>query len=522
MSTQDRVVIFDTTLRDGEQAPGCTMTLSEKLRVAEALKELKVDVIEAGFPAASPGDFEAVQAIATEIQGPIMCGLARANEQDISKAYEALQPASNKRLHVFIATSPIHREFKLEMDKASVLSAARDAVLFAKELCDDVEFSAEDAMRTEPEFLAEVCEAAVAAGATTINLPDTVGYIMPMEIHNLFKSLREQVPSLKNVVMSAHCHDDLGMAAANSLGAVLAGARQIECTINGLGERAGNCSLEEVVMAVKTRPHIFNVDVGINTQRLFATSRIVSDVTGMHVARNKAIVGSNAFAHEAGIHQHGMIKHAATYEIMRPQDVGISDTNLVLGKHSGRHALRQRISEMGFELEDAEFEQVFADFKDLADRKKEIVDADLEAMILHTQIADEQVWELQELQVTSSTNRRSTAAVQLISAQHGSKEEAAVANGPIEAVFAAIEKAAQVDLSLASFDVRNISNGEDSQGEVTVIVNADGKIYRGRGVSPDIIEAGARALLQSINRIERDRQTASTENNDNKLAITTP
>lgn len=506
MTTQDRLVIFDTTLRDGEQAPGCTMTLPEKLRVAEALSELKVDVIEAGFPAASPGDFEAVQAIASEISGPVICGLARSNEKDISRAFDALKPAGKKRLHVFIATSPIHREFKLEMDKASVLSAARDAVLYARELCDDVEFSAEDAMRTEPEFLAEVVEAAIGAGATTINLPDTVGYIMPQEISALFESLRESVPGLKDVVLSAHCHDDLGLAAANSLAAVSAGARQIECTINGLGERAGNCSLEEVVMAVKTRPQFFDLEVGINTQRLFNTSRLVSDVTGMHVARNKAIVGSNAFAHEAGIHQHGMLKHSQTYEIMRPQDVGISSTNLVLGKHSGRHALRQRVEELGFHLDQDEFEKVFEDFKNLADRKKEIVDADLEALILNTQIADEQTWQLAELQVTSSTSRMSTAAVKLISEDLGQREEAAVASGPIEAAFAAIERAARVDLELVSFDVRNISDGEDSQGEVTVIVKSEEKIYRGRGVSTDIIEAGAYSLLQSINRIEKDHQ----------------
>lgn len=504
METSNRLVIFDTTLRDGEQAPGCTMTLPEKLRVAEALSELKVDVIEAGFPAASPGDFESVHAIACEIKGPTICGLARANEQDISRAFEALKPAEKKRLHVFIATSPIHREFKLEMDKASVLKAATDAVIYAKELCQDVEFSAEDAMRTEPDFLAEVVEAAIAAGATTINLPDTVGYIMPQEIGDLFRSLRESVPGLKDVVLSAHCHDDLGLAAANSLAALNAGARQIECTINGLGERAGNCSLEEVVMAVKTRPAFFNLEVGINTQRLYSASRLVSDVTGMHVARNKAIVGSNAFAHEAGIHQHGMLKHASTYEIMRPQDVGISSTNLVLGKHSGRHALRQRIEELGFHLETEEFEQVFSEFKALADRKKDIVDADLEALILHTQIADEQTWQLEELQVTSSTNHRSTAAVKLVSEDLGEREEAAVASGPIEAAFAAIERATRVELELVSFDVRNISDGEDSQGEVTVIVNSHGKIHRGRGVSTDIIEAGAHALLQSINRIEKE------------------
>ena len=369
-SNADRVMIFDTTLRDGEQSPGCSMTQPEKLRVAKALAELGVDVIEAGFPAASRGDWESVNAVAREVQGPIICGLARCDREDIAKVASAVAPAANRRIHVFLATSAIHREFKLNMAKDEIIRRAVEGVKIAREYCEDIEFSPEDASRTELEFLAQVVEAVIDAGATTVNIPDTVGYTVPHEFAELFRYLRKNVPNIERARLSVHCHDDLGMAVANSLMAVVAGARQIECTINGIGERAGNCSLEEVVMAMRTRETFFNARTQINSQRLYPVSRLVSSITGMPIPRNKAVVGENAFAHESGIHQHGMLKHASTYEIMRPQDVGLSRSSLVLGKHSGRHALRERIKELGFVLEDAEFERVFNEFKALADKRK--------------------------------------------------------------------------------------------------------------------------------------------------------
>ncbi len=378
----DRVMIFDTTLRDGEQSPGCSMTRPEKLRVARALAELGVDVIEAGFPAASRGDFDSVDAVAQEVHGPIICGLARCNPDDIELAAKAVAHAQRRRVHVFLATSAIHRQYKLNMAQDEILRLAAEGVARARELCEDVEFSPEDASRTEIEFLAQVVEAAIAAGATTVNIPDTVGYTVPDEFAELFRYLRKNVRGIEDVRLSVHCHDDLGMAVANSLTAVVAGARQIECTINGIGERAGNCSLEEVVMALKTRAAFFNLTTDINTQRLYPTSRLLSSITGMPIARNKAVVGENAFAHESGIHQHGMLKHHSTYEIMRPEDVGLQRSNLVLGKHSGRHAFRDRVQALGFELDEVEFNRAFEEFKALADKKKELFDGDIEAIVL--------------------------------------------------------------------------------------------------------------------------------------------
>jgi 2-isopropylmalate synthase len=378
----DRVLIFDTTLRDGEQAPGCSMTQPEKLRVARALAELRVDVIEAGFPAGSRGDWESVNAVAREVQGATICGLARCNREDIELAAKALKDAAHPRLHVFLATSAIHRQYKLNMAREQILQTAVEGVRRAKDLCDDVEFSPEDASRTELEFLAEVVEAAIEAGANTVNIPDTVGYTIPDEFAELFRYLRKNVSGIDRIRLSVHCHDDLGMAVANSITAVVAGARQVECTMNGIGERAGNCSLEEVVMALKTREAFFNVTTGIRTSRLYPTASLVSDITGMPIPRNKAILGENAFAHEAGIHQHGMLKHHSTYEIMRPEDVGLSRSRLVLGKHSGRHAFRERVSSLGFELEEHELNRVFEEFKALADEKKEMLDTDIEALLV--------------------------------------------------------------------------------------------------------------------------------------------
>jgi 2-isopropylmalate synthase len=508
-SETDRVRIFDTTLRDGEQAPGCSMTLREKLRIAKALSELKVDVIEAGFPAASPGDFESVQAIAEANFGPVICGLARCNPEDIEKVYAAVRAADRPRIHVFVATSKIHREHKLRMAKEEIIRSAVGAVTLARQFVGDVEFSPEDASRTELPFLADVVTAAIEAGATTVNIPDTVGYTVPAEFDRLFRYLREHVPGIDGVTLSVHCHNDLGMAVANSLSAVGAGARQVECTINGIGERAGNCSLEEVVMALKTRAEFFGLWSGVETTRLYPASRLVSSITGMHVPRNKAIVGENAFAHEAGIHQHGMLQHASTYEIMRPEDVGLSRSNLVLGKHSGRHAFRDRVRELGFELDEFETNRAFQSFKKLADRKKDVYDSDIEAIILNVDSSSTGPWLLQSLAVTTATDQPAEAQVVLLAEDGVEYAGTASGDGPVAAAFQAIEQVTGVRLSLKSFELHSVSTGEDAQGEVTVTVEHEGNSYRGHGTSVDIVEAGSRACLEVMNRlIRRGRRSA--------------
>ena len=501
--SDNRIRIFDTTLRDGEQAPGCSMTLSEKLRVAKALSELNVDIIEAGFPAASPGDFESVKAIADSNFGPVICGLARCNPGDIEKVYEAVRGADNHRIHVFVATSAIHREHKLKMAKEEIIKSAVGAIRMARELVDDVEFSPEDASRTELSYLAEVVSAAIEAGATTVNIPDTVGYTVPAEFDELFRYLKKHVPNIDDITLSVHCHNDLGMAVANSLAAVSAGARQIECTINGIGERAGNCSLEEVVMALKTRAEFFDLETGIDTTRLYPTSRLVSSITGMHPPRNKAIVGENAFAHEAGIHQHGMLQHASTYEIMRPEDVGISKSNLVLGKHSGRHAFRDRLVELGFELDEFETNRAFQAFKKLADKKKDIYDGDIEAIVMNAGGASSGPWTLKSLEVQTHTDQPATAAITLIGEDDREVSDAAHGDGPVAAAFQALEQVTGVELTLRSFDLHSASIGEDAQGEVTVTVEHEGQSFRGHGASVDIVEAGTRACLEVMNRILR-------------------
>ena len=502
MST-DRIKIFDTTLRDGEQAPGCSMTLSEKLRVAKALSELRVDIIEAGFPAASPGDFESVKEIADRNFGPTICGLARCNPADIEKVYEAVKGAERHRIHVFVATSAIHREHKLKMAKEEIIKSAVGAVRMARELVDDVEFSPEDASRTELSYLAEVVTAAIEAGATTVNIPDTVGYTVPAEFDRLFRYLIDNVPNIDDIDLSVHCHNDLGMAVANSLAAVNAGARQIECTINGIGERAGNCSLEEAVMAIKTRAEFFELETGIDTTRLYPTSRLVSNITGMHPPRNKAIVGENAFAHEAGIHQHGMLQHASTYEIMRPEDVGISKSNLVLGKHSGRHAFRDRLVELGFELDEFETNRAFQEFKKLADKKKDIYDGDLEAIVMNAAGTSSGPWILKSLEVQTHTEQPATAAVTLLNEGGEEVSDSAHGDGPVAAAFQALEHVTGVELVLRNFELHSASIGEDAQGEVTVSVEHEGQSFRGRGTSVDIVEAGVRACLEVMNRILR-------------------
>jgi len=507
----DRVIIFDTTLRDGEQAPGCSMTLREKLRVASSLRDLNVDVIEAGFAAASPGDFDSIQAIAEEISGPVICSLARCHPEDVARAAAAVKPAEKGRIHVFVATSEIHRTLKLQMTKEEVIHRAVESVQLALEHCDDVEFSAEDASRTELSYLAEVVQAVIEAGARTINIPDTVGYAVPTEFAEVFNYLNANVPSINEAILSVHCHDDLGMAVANSLAAVGAGVRQIECTINGIGERAGNCSLEEIVMALRTRADFFNIDTDIDTTRLYPTSRLVSSITGMHVPRNKAIVGENAFAHEAGIHQHGMLKDASTYEIMKPESVGLSRSNLVLGKHSGRHAFRERVEQLGFELSDDELNRAFDEFKKLADRKKEMFDGDLEAIIMNAGETRPGPWSLDELQISAGTGKIAGAAVQISHADRGSVKEAAVGDGPVEAAFKALERAVGFSMELKNFEVRSVTIGEDAQGEVTVTVEYNGHSYRGHGISTDIVEAGALAYLEVINRVSRRMDSGSDQ-----------
>jgi 2-isopropylmalate synthase len=497
----ERLIIFDTTLRDGEQAPGCSMTGREKLRVARALAELGVDVIEAGFPAASDGDFESVRQIAREIRGPIICGLARCGGDDIERAWRALSEAQRPRLHVFIATSPIHRKFKLGLSCGEVIRKAVEGVRVARALCGDVEFSAEDAARTEPEYLAEVIAAVIEAGATTVNIPDTVGYAVPGEYAALIASLKDKVPGIERAVISVHCHDDLGMAVANSLAAVQAGARQVECTINGIGERAGNCALEEIVMAVRTRADCLPLVTGVDTRRLAPTSRLVAAVTGVPVPRNKAVVGENAFAHEAGIHQHGMLRHQQTYEIMRPEDVGLGGSRLVLGKHSGRHAFRSRVEALGMELDDAELDRAFIAFKALADRKKEIFDADIEALVLRSDESGAGPWRLAALRIRAGDGQRASAEVELQHADGRSGREAACGDGPVEAAFSAIERLTGISAELKSFDIRNVTVGEDAQGEAVVTLAHGGRIWQGKGFDTDIIQASALAFLQAVNRI---------------------
>jgi 2-isopropylmalate synthase len=503
----DHVKIFDTTLRDGEQAPGCSMTQEEKLRVARALADLGVDVIEAGFPAASDGDWQAVAAVAREIRGPVICALARCSSGDIDRAWSALEPAPRKRLHVFLATSAIHREHKLNMAREEIIRTAVAGVRHARSYCEDVEFSPEDASRTELEFLAEVVQAVIDAGATTVNIPDTVGYTTPQEFHEIFTYLRHAVRGIEAVTLSAHCHDDLGMAVANSLSAVRAGARQVECTINGIGERAGNCSMEEVVMALAVRQPVFGVGTGIHTERLYPACRLVSSITGMPIPRNKAIVGENAFAHEAGIHQHGMLRHAATYEIMRPQDVGLTRSQLVLGKHSGRHAFRERVRELGFDLGEEEFGRVFARFKALADVKKELYDGDIEALVLRVEGDLAGPWSIEKLSTTAATGIPAHAVVELAHTDGRRIRQTATGDGPIDAALTAIEQAIGLPVRLRKFEVRSVTEGEDAQGEAQVTVECHGRTYRGASVSTNIVESGAGAFLEVINRIETSRQT---------------
>ena len=505
----DKLIIFDTTLRDGEQSPGAAMTREMKVRIARQLEKLGVDVIEAGFAAASPGDFEAVKAVAETVKNSTVCSLARAGENDVRRAGEAIRPAKSGRIHTFIATSPIHMQHKLRMSEDQVVERAVSAVKWALEYTDDVEFSAEDAVRSEMDFLVRVFDAVIRAGAKTLNVPDTVGYSIPAAWGERIRQLIERVPNSNKVVWSTHCHNDLGLAVANSLSAVMNGARQVECTINGLGERAGNAALEEVVMAVRTRRDIFNLDTRIDTTQIVPTSKLVSSITGYPVQPNKAIVGANAFAHESGIHQDGVLKHRETYEIMRAEDVGWNANKLTLGKLSGRNALRQRFTALNIEFASEEaFNAAFQRFKELADRKHEIFDEDLQALVSDEAVAQvSEHYRLVSLRAHSETGILPAArvAISIDGAQH---EAEAQGGGPVDATFQAIEKIVHSGTELQLYSVNNITSGTDAQGEVTVRLAKGGRIVNGQGADTDIVVASAKAYLNALNKLHSKLERA--------------
>ncbi|MCB1857279.1 MAG: 2-isopropylmalate synthase [Gammaproteobacteria bacterium] len=515
MTSPDKLIIFDTTLRDGEQSPGASMTKDEKVRIAKALERLRVDVIEAGFPIASLGDFEAVQAVARVIKDSTVCGLARALEADIDRAGEALRDANSGRIHTFIATSPIHMQQKLQMTPDQVVEQAVWAVKRARNLSDNVEFSAEDAGRSEIDFLCRIFERVIAAGATTINVPDTVGYNLPDQFGATIRTLIERIPNADRAIFSVHCHNDLGLASANSLAAVRNGARQIECTINGLGERAGNASLEEVVMAVRTRRDLFTCDTTLDTTQIVHCSRLVSNITGFPVQPNKAIVGANAFAHEAGIHQDGVLKSRETYEIMRAEDVGWTQNRMVLGKHSGRNAFRTRLEALGvvFESEE-ELNVAFRRFKELADKKHEIFDDDLQALVSDAGFSAENEWvKLISLRVCSETGEIPKATV-VVSVDGQEVAGEATGGGPVDATFRAIESLVKTGSQLELYSVNAITSGTDAQGEVTVRVRKDARIVNGQGADTDIVIASAKAYVNAFNKLLQDRQRSHPQQGD--------
>ncbi|MFM2130453.1 MAG: 2-isopropylmalate synthase [Pseudomonadota bacterium] len=494
------VRIFDTTLRDGEQSPGASMTLAEKLRVAEVLDELGVDVIEGGFPIASNGDFESVAAIARNTKNAIVCGLARAHNNDIDRAAEALQSARRKRIHTFISTSPLHMKYKLQMEPAAVYDAMVSSIRRARQYTDDVEWSPEDGSRTEHDFLCRCVEGAIAAGATTINIPDTVGYAIPEEFGALIAMLMNRVPNIDKAIISVHCHNDLGLAVANSLAAVKAGARQVECTVNGLGERAGNAALEEIVMAMRTRRDLLPFETGINTRAITKASRLVSAVSGFVVQPNKAIVGANAFAHESGIHQHGMLKHAETYEIMKPEDIGLTKSKLVMGKHSGRHAFRQKLSELGFDPDNQALDEAFKRFKDLADKKKEVFDEDIVALVDDTVARENDRIRVEKLQIACGTEGPQTAALTL-SVDGEARTTIAHGDGPVDATFRAIRELFPHEAKLQLYQVHAVTGGTDAQAEVTVRLEEQGRTVHGQGADTDTLVASARAYVNALNKL---------------------
>lgn len=495
-----QIKIFDTTLRDGEQTPGVNLNVQEKLEIAKQLAILKVDIIEAGFPIASPGDFEAVKIIAQNIKGVTICGLSRALEKDIERAWEAVQYAESSRIHTFIATSDIHMKYKLRMTPDQVVERAAAMVKYAKKFCGDIEFSAEDAGRTNHEFLYRILTEVIKAGATVLNIPDTVGYTMPLEFGKLIKGIRENVPGIEKVDISVHCHNDLGLAVANSLSAIENGAVQIECAVNGLGERAGNASLEEIVMSISTRRDYYNIDFNIDTTKISTTSRLVSRMTGINCQPNKAIVGANAFAHESGIHQHGVLSEKSTYEIMTPESIGLKQNRMVLGKLSGKHAFEERLKELGYNLAPEEIGEAFEKFKQLADRKKEISDRDIEALIQHKSKNVPQIYELDSFQINSGNKLISTAVVSL-KKNDGIITEAATGDGPVDAAFNSIERITGMELNLEDYNLRAVTEGKDALGEVNVKISMGEKMAVGRAISTDIIESSILAYLNAINKM---------------------
>jgi len=497
----DKVIIFDTTLRDGEQAAGGMLNFQEKLEIAHQLDKLGVDVIEAGFPVSSEGDFEAVKSIATEISGATVCGLARAHPKDIDRAWEAIKGARRPRIHVFVSASDIQMVHQLKKNRQQVLELARDMVTRAKGYTEDIEFSPMDASRADPEFIYKILEAVISAGATTVNIPDTVGYAIPDEFGQLIKGIVEHVPNIEQAVISVHCHDDLGLSVANSLEAVRQGARQVECTINGIGERAGNASLEEIVMAIKTRNDFFHLATSVDSRQIYKTSRRVSELTGFAVQPNKAIVGANAFRHQSGIHQDGILKMPKTYEIMDPRTVGIPASSLVMGKLSGRHAFKERLAELGYTLSEDDFNRAFVAFKELADKKKEITDRDIESLVAEELRTVTDVYHLDRLQVTTGDRGVPTAAVRLIGPGDKVLADAALGTGPVDAVYQAINRLVGLPNTLTEFSVKSVTEGIDAIGEVLIRIESDGVTYTGRGADTDIIVASARAYINALNRL---------------------
>lgn len=507
-----RIYIFDTTLRDGEQSPGISLNSNEKLNIARQLSELGVDAIEAGFPAASKGDFDGVKAIAKNVRNSIIAALARTNKQDIDRAWEAIECAAQPRIHTFIATSDIHMKYKLKMEPSEVLERAVEMVAYARSLCPEVEFSPEDAARTEPEFLYRVIESVINAGAKVVNIPDTVGYMTPGEFGELIRDIRNNVSNADKALISVHCHNDLGMAVANSLAAIENGALQVECTVNGIGERAGNAALEEIVMALKTRNDYYKTSTGIVTEKIYRTSSIISIATGMHIQPNKAIVGANAFAHESGIHQHGMMSNSMTYEIMTPTSIGLKQSQMVLGKHSGRHAFEEKLKEMGYSnLNQEDINKTFESFKDLADKKKYVMDKDIEALITQESRKTYEKYKLEYFQISSGSEITSTSTVR-IKCNDDVYEEAACGDGPVDATFNAIERATGVRVKLEEYLIKAATGGKDALGEVTVKISKDNMRSAGYGVSTDIVEASAKAYINAINNMEpRIEEPAKSE-----------
>jgi 2-isopropylmalate synthase len=497
----DKLIIFDTTLRDGEQAAGGALNISEKLEIAWQLERLGVDVIEAGFPYSSPGDFKSVSLIAQEVKTPVVCALARAYPDDIDSAWEAVKGARHPRIHVFLSASDIHLMYQIKKSREQVLGMAQEMVARAKNYTDDVEFSPMDASRTEPEYIYQILEAVIEAGATTVNIPDTVGYAIPSEFGSLIEGIFQNVPNINRAIVSVHCHDDLGLATANSLEAVKRGARQVECTVNGIGERAGNASLEEVVMTVRTRQDLFEVTTGIKTEQIYRTSRLVSELTGFPVQPNKAIVGTNAFSHESGIHQDGVIKMPITYEIMDPKTLGIPASSLVLGKLSGRHAFRERLAELGYSLSEEDFSRAFMAFKELADKKKEVTDRDIESLIAQELRTTSEVYHLDCVQVSCGDRGIPTASVRLIGPGGEVLADASLGTGPVDAVYKAINRIVKVPNELTEFTVKSVTEGIDAIGEVLIRIDSEGVTYTGRGADTDVIVASAKAYMNALNRL---------------------